>query len=89
MVRSDRGNCPFQGCFEGTDRADNEELRVIRWRKSSHSGGGNDDACVELANLEGNVGVRDSKDPEGPRLGFSRDDFGGLLARIRRGELDD
>lgn len=61
---------------------------MSEWRKSSYTGGGNDDACVEVADLGGCVGVRDSKDPDEPRLGVSVRDFGGLLARIRRGELD-
>ncbi|WP_433151040.1 DUF397 domain-containing protein [Actinomadura nitritigenes] len=61
---------------------------MTKWRKSSHSGGGNDDACVELAWLSGLVGVRDSKDPEGPRLRVSARDFGGLVARIKLGELN-
>ncbi|MVZ99941.1 DUF397 domain-containing protein [Actinomadura sp. LD22] len=61
---------------------------MTKWRKSSHSGGGNDDACVEVADLGGRIGVRDSKDPEGPRLGVSARDFGGLLARIKLGKLD-
>ncbi|MGN9810530.1 DUF397 domain-containing protein [Micromonospora sp. BQ11] len=45
------------------------ELTDIRWRKSSRS---NQDAnCVEVAtDLRGVVGVRDSKDPAGPVLGF-------------------
>lgn len=38
---------------------------MINWRKSSRSGGGNDDACVELAESGGRLWVRDSKDPEG------------------------
>lgn len=61
---------------------------MTRWRKSSHSGGGNDDACVEVAELGVCIGVRDSKDPDGPRLGFSARDFGGLVARIKLGELN-
>ncbi|MEU8800953.1 DUF397 domain-containing protein [Spirillospora sp. NPDC048819] len=61
---------------------------MTKWRKSSYSGGVNDEACVELASLGGSIGVRDSKDPQGPRLGLSSREFGGLLVRIRRGELD-
>lgn len=60
---------------------------MINWRKSSHSGGGNDDACVELAESADRVWVRDSKDPEGERLVFGRDAFAGLLVRVKRGEL--
>ena len=38
------------------------------WRKSSRSSG-NGGACVEVAGA-GTVLVRDSKDPDGPRLAF-------------------
>lgn len=58
------------------------------WRKSSHSGGATDEACVELAALPEGVGVRDSKDPEGGRLAVSGDAFGALLRRIKEGALD-
>lgn len=40
-----------------------------RWRKSSHSGGGND--CVEVATTGPVTTVRDSKNPDGPRLRFA------------------
>ena len=39
-----------------------------RWRRSSHSGGGND--CVEIAAVTAGTAVRDSKNPDGPRLRF-------------------
>ncbi|WP_149264807.1 DUF397 domain-containing protein [Actinomadura sp. K4S16] len=61
---------------------------MTKWRKSSYSGGVNDEACVELARLGQGVGVRDSKDPNGPHLDLGSRAFGGLVARIRRGELD-
>ncbi|MEU8800952.1 DUF397 domain-containing protein [Spirillospora sp. NPDC048819] len=70
------------------DQAVDLELPVIRWRKSSRSGGMHDDACVEVAQLDGVIGVRDSKDPGGPRLGVVPGEFGRLLARVRRGEFD-
>ncbi|MDL4772130.1 MULTISPECIES: DUF397 domain-containing protein [Thermomonosporaceae] len=60
---------------------------MTEWRKSSYTGGGNDDACVELAKLAGGVWVRDSKDPEGERLEFGRASFAGLLVRVKRGEF--
>lgn len=44
---------------------------MVKWRKSSHS----DDhlgACVELAEANEGVAVRDSKDPHGPVLVVSR-----------------
>ncbi|GAA2274868.1 MULTISPECIES: DUF397 domain-containing protein [Kitasatospora] len=43
----------------------------LTWRKSSYSGGNG--ACVEIAVPSGaTVAVRDSKDPQGPQLHFSR-----------------
>ncbi|MBW8481399.1 DUF397 domain-containing protein [Actinomadura parmotrematis] len=60
---------------------------MINWRKSSHSGGLNDDACVELADLASGVGVRDSRNPAGPRLEFDRAIFDRLLRAVKRGDL--
>lgn len=50
----------------------------VRWRKSSHS---NDEGeCVEVAVFpSGAVGVRDSKNPDGPCLTLSRRAFRTLL----------
>lgn len=61
---------------------------MITWRKSSHTGGGNDEACVELAELGGRVWVRDSRDPDGERLAFGREAFAELLTRAKRSDLD-
>ncbi|GAA4240744.1 DUF397 domain-containing protein [Actinomadura meridiana] len=60
---------------------------MTEWRKSSHSGGGNDDLCVELAQFDDGVWVRDSKEPDGERLEFGREAFAGLLGRVKRGDL--
>jgi len=62
-------------------------LDNVIWRKSSYSGsnGGN---CVEVAgNLPGLVAVRDSKDPHGPNLTFSRDEWRAFATCVKRGEL--
>lgn len=64
----------------------NSQLPHVQWRKSSRSG--QEGACVELADLAAGVGVRDSKDPEGPILTFDRAAVASLTTRIRRGELD-
>jgi hypothetical protein len=55
----------------------------VEWRKSSHSGGVNDNACVELARLSGVVGVRDSKNPEAGPLSLSCRQFAQLTAQIK------
>ena len=43
----------------------------VQWRKSSRSGEGNDNACVEVAFASHAVGVRDSKNSAGRHLVFS------------------
>jgi uncharacterized protein DUF397 len=51
------------------------------WRKSSHSGAGND--CVEIALVDTGAAVRDSKNPQGPRLRFDGNKWAGFLAAAR------
>jgi hypothetical protein len=58
-----------------------------RWRKSSHSSGIGESDCVELADLAPAVGVRDSKDPDGPKLTFTRTEFAGFVAKIKASRL--
>ena len=57
------------------------------WIKSSLSyANGN---CVEVAGLPGDsVGIRDSRDPGGPVLRFTRAEWAAFLRGARRGELD-
>ena len=58
------------------------------WRKTSRSGnnGGN---CVEVArNLPLVVAIRDSKDPEGPKLVFTPAEWEAFTAGARAGEFD-
>jgi Domain of unknown function (DUF397) len=58
-----------------------------RWIKSSLSfSNGN---CVEVASLPaGGIGVRDSKDAEGPVLRFTPDEWRAFLGGARNGEFD-
>ncbi|WP_433465601.1 DUF397 domain-containing protein [Spirillospora sp. CA-128828] len=59
---------------------------MIHWRKSSHSSA-EPQTCVECALLpagrDGMVGVRDSTDPDGPRLVLSLEAWGVLLTRLK------
>jgi hypothetical protein len=58
------------------------------WRKASYSSG-QGGACVEVArNLPGVVAVRDSKDPSGPALTFTTDEWRDFIAGASAGEFD-
>ncbi|MQY24435.1 DUF397 domain-containing protein [Nocardia macrotermitis] len=60
----------------------NTDLPEAHWFKSSHSSGQSE--CVEVAWLhDGQVGVRDSKNPTGPALTFSPAEWDTFTASIR------
>ncbi|MFD0856981.1 DUF397 domain-containing protein [Actinomadura adrarensis] len=50
------------------------------WRKPQRSSS-QGDACVEVARLPRAVGVRDSKDPDGPKLLLSQQRFSAARPR--------
>jgi hypothetical protein len=59
-----------------------QDLSGAIWRKSAYSNNGG--ACVEVArNLPGIVAVRDSKDPHGPALIFTADEWAAYTAEVR------
>ncbi|WP_327696959.1 DUF397 domain-containing protein [Streptomyces sp. NBC_00459] len=43
---------------------------LTTWRKSSYSGGGQGDACVEIAHRHAHIAIRDSKAPARATLTF-------------------
>lgn len=58
------------------------------WRKSSFSLANGE--CIEMRALsDGTIGVRDSKDPEGGILRFSRGEIDAFLRGAQVGEFDD
>lgn len=60
----------------------------VEWRKSSYSGNGGAD-CTMVATLSnGMVGVKDSKDPDGPVLQFTRSEFRAFVLGVKDGEFD-
>jgi Domain of unknown function (DUF397) len=61
------------------------DLATATWRKSSHS---NSNGCVEVAQGDDQIAVRDSKDPSGPILLFTPLEWRAFLAGVRDGEFD-
>ncbi|PPJ09768.1 DUF397 domain-containing protein [Nocardia nova] len=65
----------------------NIDLSTAEWFKSSHSGTGQD--CVEVAHLVGGtVGVRDSKNPTGPALVFTPDEWDTFTVGVQDGQFE-
>jgi len=64
------------------------ELAGAIWRKSSASN--SQGACVELARLgSGEFAVRNSRNPDGPALIYTRAEIEALIAGVQMGEFDD
>lgn len=59
------------------------DLTPRTWRKSSYSSASSDN-CVEAASQPGTVAIRDSKDPEGPRLAIPAVDWAAFTRRVQR-----
>ena len=64
----------------------NDQSRAT-WRKSSYSST-NGGQCIEVAALPGWIGVRDSKNPDGPKLVFGAAEWRAFARSITAGELD-
>ncbi|WP_327032444.1 DUF397 domain-containing protein [Micromonospora ureilytica] len=56
------------------------------WRKSTRSGSEGD--CVEVAGFAETVGVRDSKDRQGPVLSFPPSVWAAFVGAARPGQLN-
>ena len=64
------------------------DIPRVTWRKSSYSGN-NGGACVEVCTSDpGAVAVRDSKDCEGPVLGFTPEAWSVFVRAIKNREFD-
>lgn len=66
-------NCTSASCVE------------VEFAKSSFSGTGN---CVEVGVADDTYRVRDSKNPDGPVLTFTRAEWEAFLAGAKAGEFD-
>ncbi|MGW7239870.1 DUF397 domain-containing protein [Streptomyces sp. NPDC054804] len=55
----------------------------MSWRKSTYSGGGDGDACVEIAAAPTHIAVRDSKAPTRATLSFPVPAFAALIEHLK------
>ncbi|MFE4420203.1 DUF397 domain-containing protein [Streptomyces sp. NPDC001698] len=58
------------------------------WRKSSYSGGGDGNACVEIAHRRAHIAVRDSKAPARATLSFPAAAFVTFLDSLKAAKGD-
>jgi hypothetical protein len=58
-----------------------DDLSRAVWRKSTYSGGNGD--CVEVAGLDRAVALRDSKNPDGPKLIFTEDSWHTFIRNLK------
>lgn len=65
----------------------NNEQNRLNWRKSSYSGANGD--CVEVAESEGRIAVRHSKEPEQGTLLYTRSELAAFIQGCKAGEFDD
>ncbi|MFB4305307.1 DUF397 domain-containing protein [Actinomadura sp. GTD37] len=58
------------------------DMSNVPWRKTrlSTENGGN---CVELAPVSRLIAIRDSKDPDGPKLTLNQKEFRGLTQALK------
>jgi uncharacterized protein DUF397 len=59
----------------------------VQWRKSSRSGSSGGQ-CVEVADLDTVIAVRDSKNPDGPKLTFDAHTWRTFTHRVKRNDHD-
>jgi hypothetical protein len=57
----------------------------VEYTKSTHSG--NDGACVEMHEHQGEIHVRDSKDKTGPFLTFTPDEWRAFINGVKDDEF--
>ncbi|MEV6940660.1 DUF397 domain-containing protein [Streptomyces sp. NPDC051172] len=60
----------------------------MHWRKSTYSGGGDGDTCVEIAELPTRIAVRDSKAPARATLSFPPAVFTALIDHLKHKPKD-
>ncbi|MEU4622490.1 DUF397 domain-containing protein [Actinoplanes sp. NPDC023801] len=61
-----------------------EEMNVPAWRKSSRCG---TSTCVEVAKVEEQYLIRDSKNPEAAALSFTQEEWDAFVEGVAAGEF--
>jgi uncharacterized protein DUF397 len=62
----------------------NPVRRELRWRVARCESG----ACVQVAPFRGMIVVGDTKDPHGPILAYSQDEWHEFVSRVKAGKYD-
>jgi Domain of unknown function (DUF397) len=70
---------------ESVEGSGDMDLSSAVWRKSTLSAYDN---CVEVAVVDGQIAVRDSKDRQGPVLVFSSAEWQAFTCGVRQGDFD-
>lgn len=60
--------------------------QCVEWRRAGSCSADAD--CVEVAHTGDSIQLRDSKDPDGPVLTFTADEWRAFTAGARAGEFD-
>ncbi|PKK16389.1 DUF397 domain-containing protein [Thermomonospora sp. CIF 1] len=83
------GNCVEVGLWRKSSHSTGNGGQCVEvgvWRKASTSA--NNGSCVEVALGGAVVLARDSKDPDGPVLGFSPDEWRSFITSVKAGRHD-
>jgi hypothetical protein len=65
------------------------DLKNVQWRRAGGAAGGGADVGVEMARLaDGQIAVRNSADPEGPALIYTRAEIEALIGGAQDGDFD-
>ena len=65
------------------------DLKDVQWRRAGGAAGGGEGAGVEMARLaDGQIAVRNSADPRGPALIYTRAEIEALIGGAQDGDFD-
>lgn len=70
----------FKSSYSSSNESGDCVEIALEWHKSSYSSSGNGEDCVEIATTPATIHLRDSKNPQGPRLAFAPAAWGDFVA---------